>query len=120
MPSGTLTIVDTLTLEGDEEFVRIADVPDTPDAFGGADAINFTGAAPVMFTSDGSLIDRRGDVTNGTIFVANPDQPGDGACRSRLPASPAWCGRGNGEVRNGCSKPRAGGRRALRTSAASR
>ena len=28
-----------------------------------------------MFTSDGSLIDGAGDVTNGTIFVANPQVP---------------------------------------------
>ena len=35
-------------------------------------AISFTGTAPVMFTSDGSLIDSAGDVTNGTIFIARP------------------------------------------------
>ena len=28
-----------------------------------------------MFTSDGSLIDAAGDVTNGTIFIANPEHP---------------------------------------------
>lgn len=75
VPSGTLTILDTLTLEGDEEFDRIAGTPDTPDAFGGAAAVNFSGAFPVMFTSDGSLIDGAGDVTNGTIHVANPINP---------------------------------------------
>jgi Tfp pilus assembly protein FimT len=75
VPSGALTVLDTLTLEGDEEFVRPAGVPDTPDLFGGPDAINFTGGQPVMFTSDGSFIDGAGDVTNGTIYVANPINP---------------------------------------------
>lgn len=75
VPSGARTILDTLTLEGENEFVRMAGQPDTPDFYGGADAVNFTGAEPVMFTSDGSLIDGAGDVTNGTIFVANPQIP---------------------------------------------
>jgi hypothetical protein len=30
---------------------------------------------PVMFTSDGSLVDNNGDVVNGTIFVGVPSQP---------------------------------------------
>jgi Tfp pilus assembly protein FimT len=75
VPSGTLTPLDTLTLEGDNQFVRLDGLPDTPDAFGGSDAINFTGGQPVMFSSDGSFIDSAGDVTNGTIFVANPIFP---------------------------------------------
>jgi hypothetical protein len=46
-------------------------LPDTPDAFAtGTGAIVFTGPTPVMFTSDGSLIDSNGDVVNGTIFLA--------------------------------------------------
>ena len=75
VPSGDLTVVDILTLEGDQEFFRTAGLPDTPDAFGGADEINFTGAMPVMFTSDGSLIDAAGDVTNGTIWLGNEQTP---------------------------------------------
>jgi prepilin-type N-terminal cleavage/methylation domain-containing protein len=71
VPSGLLTTLSTLTLENGEEFTRMG-VPDTPDALGGAAAINFTGAQPVMFTSDGSFIDAAGDVTNGTIYVARP------------------------------------------------
>lgn len=73
VPSGVRTVVAELQLEGGAEFVRDPSLPDTPDLFGGVDAINFSGAAPVMFTSDGSLIDAAGDVTNGTIFIANPD-----------------------------------------------
>jgi type II secretory pathway pseudopilin PulG len=75
VPDGALTVVDILTLEGDQKFLRIGGVPDTPDAFGGPDAINFTGATPVMFTSDGSLIDAAGDVTNGTLWLGNEETP---------------------------------------------
>lgn len=70
VPSGTLTEVDQFILEGGSEFIRfISTLPDTPDAFGGTGDVNWTGPGPVMFTSDGSLIDSAGDVTNGTIYV---------------------------------------------------
>jgi prepilin-type N-terminal cleavage/methylation domain-containing protein len=77
VPSGLLTTISSMTLEGGEEFTRLG-LPDTPDAFGGAGALNFTGTAPVMFTSDGSFIDSAGDITNGTIFVAKPGEPTSG------------------------------------------
>ena len=38
-------------------------------------ATKFTGTAPVMFTSDGSLVDSNGDVVNGSIFFGVPGQP---------------------------------------------
>jgi Tfp pilus assembly protein FimT len=75
VPSGDRTVVDQLTLEADEEFTKLDGLPDTPDAFGADDDINFTGDEPVMFTSDGSLIDSAGDVTNATIFIGRPDYP---------------------------------------------
>ena len=75
VPDGSRTVLDTLTLEGAEEFVRAAGLSDTPDRFGGVNAINFTGDEPVMFTSDGSFIDAAGDVTNATIFIAEPGAP---------------------------------------------
>jgi Tfp pilus assembly protein FimT len=76
VPSNQLTLVDSLVLEGEEQFLKLDVITaDTPDKFGFSDNINFTGPMPVMFTSDGSLIDANGDVTNGTIFVARPDTP---------------------------------------------
>jgi prepilin-type N-terminal cleavage/methylation domain-containing protein len=69
------TMVDEFILENGQQFARFAGVPDTPDLFGGAAAINFTGIAPVMFTSEGSLVDSNGDVTNGTIFLGVPGRP---------------------------------------------
>lgn len=74
VPSGALTTVERLVLENGERFQRIggAGLPD-PDGFAsGANAVWFGGVQPVMFTSDGSLIDTQGDVINASIFVARP------------------------------------------------
>jgi hypothetical protein len=71
VPSGLLTEVNRLVLESGEEWNRAAGVINPPGSVGGG-AINFTGVAPVMFTSDGSLIDSAGDVTNATIFIGKP------------------------------------------------
>jgi prepilin-type N-terminal cleavage/methylation domain-containing protein len=75
VPSGVKTIVAEMQLEGGQEFVKFPDVGDTPDAFGAPTAIHFTGTMPVMFTSDGSLIDSAGDVVNGSVFMGVPDHP---------------------------------------------
>jgi prepilin-type N-terminal cleavage/methylation domain-containing protein len=72
--TGTTTL-STFTLEGTQEFTLFSGVPDTPDAFGNATEHHFTGTAPVMFTSEGSLVDSNGDVVNGSIFMGLPDQP---------------------------------------------
>jgi prepilin-type N-terminal cleavage/methylation domain-containing protein len=69
------TTVEEFVLENGQEFVRFSGVPDTPDAFGATGAQSFTGLAPVMFTSDGSLVDSNGDVVNGSIFFGIPNQP---------------------------------------------
>jgi prepilin-type N-terminal cleavage/methylation domain-containing protein len=69
------TQVEEFTVEGGQTFLRFSGMPDTPDAFGGASAASFTGTLPVMFTSDGSLVDANGDVVNGTIFLGIPGQP---------------------------------------------
>jgi type II secretory pathway pseudopilin PulG len=64
------TVVDTLRLEDDQKFYRDGDTPAPDDMEDvGDNAINFSGPEPVAFTSDGSLIDGNGDVTNGTIFI---------------------------------------------------
>jgi hypothetical protein len=74
VPSGLLTTVQEFSLEGGQTFLQFADIPDTPDAFGSSGVASFTGTAPVMFTSDGSLIDSAGDVSNGTILLGNTGQ----------------------------------------------
>lgn len=76
VPSGAKTLVAEMMFEGANEYYKFGAVPDTPDGFGPySTALQFSGPTPVMFTSDGSLIDSAGDVTNGTVFVAEPDQP---------------------------------------------
>jgi Tfp pilus assembly protein FimT len=79
VPSGDLTVVDTLLLEDGYVFER-DELPNTPDKFSVAagDAVDFTGDEPVMFTSDGSLLDAAGDVTNGVLFMSKPNAEDQG------------------------------------------
>ena len=72
---GSLSSIQLFTLDNGLRFIKYAGVPDTPDAFGGAAATAFSGDLPVMFGSDGSLLDANGDVVNGSIFVGLPQQP---------------------------------------------
>jgi prepilin-type N-terminal cleavage/methylation domain-containing protein len=65
-----VTFLTRVELEGLQTFRLVTGVPDTPDKFGKTTATHFTGKLPVMFTSDGSLIDLDGDVVNGSIFLA--------------------------------------------------
>jgi prepilin-type N-terminal cleavage/methylation domain-containing protein len=69
------TTVETFILENGQQFLKFAGIPDTPDAFGATGAQSFTGLTPVMFTSDGSLVDSNGDAVNGSIFFGIPNQP---------------------------------------------
>lgn len=73
--TGTTQGVDEFILEGGQTFLKFPGIPDTPDAFGASSATTFTGTAPVMFTSDGSLVDSSGDVVNGSIFFGVAGQP---------------------------------------------
>lgn len=72
--TGTTVVAETM-LEGGHVFMRFAGLPDTPDLFGGGNPINFGGTPPVMFTTDGSLVDSAGDVVNGSVFFGVSNQP---------------------------------------------
>jgi prepilin-type N-terminal cleavage/methylation domain-containing protein len=74
VPGGALTPVQEFTLDNGQVFVKFDAVVDTPDHFGADSDIDFSGTAPHMFTSDGSLIDSNGDIANGTIFLGLPNQ----------------------------------------------
>jgi prepilin-type N-terminal cleavage/methylation domain-containing protein len=74
VPDGDLTLVETFVLDNGQMFVKFDGTGDTPDKFGADAEQSFTGDEPVMFTSDGSLIDSNGDVVNGTIFVGQKGQ----------------------------------------------
>src|SRR3954452_7646405 len=79
-PSGTTTVVKTITFEGRVEFRQVSGLADTPDGFGNSaticpttqNAVCFGSNTPAMFTTDGSLVDSNGDVLNGTLFLAVP------------------------------------------------
>jgi prepilin-type N-terminal cleavage/methylation domain-containing protein len=75
-PVGT-TQIATLYLENGGRFMfQLNDgVPDTPDGFGRASAIDFDGAAVIRFQPDGSLTDGAAVPINGTVFIALQGQP---------------------------------------------
>jgi prepilin-type N-terminal cleavage/methylation domain-containing protein len=73
-PSLTLTPISDTVLENGQQFVVFPAIADTPDLFGHATALAFTGTGPWMFTSDGSFNDSNGDPANGTVFLGVPNQ----------------------------------------------
>lgn len=66
------TVVAEIGLENGMQFHVDADLPDTPDGFGQAGAIDFGDAETVRFLPDGSLADELGVPLNGTVFVGIP------------------------------------------------
>jgi Tfp pilus assembly protein FimT len=69
-PGPGTTVVAQTYLEGNQEF-QLVDGVDPLGEFGADTAVDFTGTLPVMFTTDGSLIDSNGDPVNGTIHMAH-------------------------------------------------
>jgi prepilin-type N-terminal cleavage/methylation domain-containing protein len=69
VPNGT-TVLRSVVLEGGVEFALVDGLPDTPDAFGKAAALDFGGAATTTFNSDGTFVDATGKPINGTVFLA--------------------------------------------------
>lgn len=74
LPNGT-TVLSQATLQHGAAFLRFADEPDTPDGFGGDQAINLGGAARVLFSADGLLTDETGNPVNITVFVEQDSRP---------------------------------------------
>jgi Tfp pilus assembly protein FimT len=62
-------------------YTVFAGVPDTPDAYGNTNALNFncTSALPspctITFRSDGSVLDSASGPVNGTVFIGQMGQP---------------------------------------------
>jgi Tfp pilus assembly protein FimT len=69
VPGPAVTVLEEVLLDNGQTFQKFTGLPDTPDSFGAASEINFTGPAPVMFTSEGSLVDDNGDVVNATLLL---------------------------------------------------
>ena len=74
IPNGE-TVLSTLVLTNGCRFMLFGDIPDSPDSFGNEDPVDFGGVDPLMFLSDGSLIDNQGNPINGTVFLGIQDHP---------------------------------------------
>ncbi len=76
--AGTITgttVLSTVPFESGVTFIKDALLPDTPDAFGMATAVNFGTATTIQFATDGQLVDQTGNALNGTVVVASPNSP---------------------------------------------
>ncbi len=67
--TGTTTL-STVELENNVQFRIEPGLPDTPDGFGNASAVNFGPSPQRMFTSEGTLVNQTGDVINGTVYLS--------------------------------------------------
>jgi len=74
LPNGT-TVISTIYLEHNAQFMQFPGQVDTPDKFGNTTAICFGGATAIMFTADGMFVDQNGNPVNGTIFIGQPGRP---------------------------------------------
>ena len=72
--NGDLTLLNQVFLEGNVEFVQFVGVPDTPDGFGAAAAVDFDDEIP-RFIEDGSAVDASGATLSGTVFLGIQDDP---------------------------------------------
>jgi Tfp pilus assembly protein FimT len=73
-PAVTTVVADTY-LEGGQKFMLFTGQGDTPDLFGVSSNPAAFSSVPVMFTSEGTLVDSIGDLTNGTLFLGKPGEP---------------------------------------------
>jgi Tfp pilus assembly protein FimT len=71
IPSGT-TLISTAVLEHQTKFYVFSNMPDTPDGFGKANAIDFGTATEIRFNSEGQLTNQLGAIINGSVFIAKP------------------------------------------------
>ena len=75
IPNGE-TVISTAVLEHSTNFIRFAGLPDTPDGFGAAAAIDFGAAAAFLFNAEGQFVDEGGNLLNGSIFIGRNGSPG--------------------------------------------
>jgi prepilin-type N-terminal cleavage/methylation domain-containing protein len=72
---GNETVIREVALEDGVEFRQFPGFGDTPAAFGAAAPIDFNGADPLLFISDGTLVDDTDLPINGTIFLGIAGRP---------------------------------------------
>lgn len=74
LPSGS-TVLQTVKLEHGNRFRVFSAIPDTPDLFGNATAVQFGTSTTRTFLSDGTLVDENGDPLSGSIFIGFENHP---------------------------------------------
>jgi Tfp pilus assembly protein FimT len=74
LPNGT-TILSDIELNNGCQFSLFEDIPDSPDTFGNAAAVDFGGATTLTFLSDGTLVDNQNNPLSGSIFLGLPGKP---------------------------------------------
>ena len=70
----TRTLLQTTFLENGMQFQVNSGVPDTPDAFGNARAVDFGGPTTIFFQPDGTLGDGTGLPISGTVNLGVPNR----------------------------------------------
>ncbi len=73
LPTGE-TVLARVFFTGNARFALWPGLPDTPDGFGAAAAVDFGSAAVTMFGADGTFVDAAGVPVNGTVFFGVPGQ----------------------------------------------
>lgn len=76
-PNEAFGVIRTVQIAPPTVFMLPPGMPDTPDAFGNAGAIEFEGIVggppTMMFQSDGTFVDTAGNLVNGTVFMGVPN-----------------------------------------------
>jgi prepilin-type N-terminal cleavage/methylation domain-containing protein len=71
--NGAEAVVAATRLENGARFEVAAGLPDTPDGFGRATAIDFDASDTIRFMPDGTVSDAAGVPLSGTVFITTPD-----------------------------------------------
>jgi Tfp pilus assembly protein FimT len=74
LPAGE-TILNDVNLSYRCEFRLFDGIPDSPDTFGNAAAVDFGSANILLFLSDGTLVDEQNNPLSGSVFIGLPDKP---------------------------------------------
>ncbi len=74
VPAGT-TVLSDITLDNKVGFRLFDGIPDSPDSFGNDAAVDFGGGSPLIFQTDGTLVDAQGNPLNGSIFLGLAGHP---------------------------------------------
>ena len=73
--NGVEVPVSMLIFEYNVKFTQFTGLGDTPEGYGSGAAIDFGGANPLLFTSDGSLVDGTGVPVSGTFYLGIESKP---------------------------------------------